>query len=296
MSDENRVALVTGTSSGFGRLTTETLAADGFTVFATMRDVEGSDARSARDLEQAARAAGRDVHVLELDVTDDDSVVRAVEAVKARAASLDLVVNNAGQAFCGPVEAYAIDELQRQFDVNVYGPMRVARAVLPTMRAQGRGLIVNISSVAGRMALPGLGVYCASKFALEALCETLRYEASLFGVDSVLVEPGAFNTAIFSRLAKPADVARASAYGPLAHSGEALAELVGKYFESGGGNPQDVADVILGLANTPHGERPTRTVVGADVAAVKDLNREAATAQRAVFEAFDYGDFAPLIA
>ncbi len=180
-----RVALVTGSTSGIGEAAALELARHGFRVFASGRTLAGVE---------HLRGRSPDLEPIELDVTDEGSVRRAVARVFNEAGRIDVLVNNAGYAIFGAVEDVDRDVLRRQFEVNVFGAMSVCRAVLPIMRRQGRGTIVNVSSLAGRVSAPIMGVYCASKFALEALTDSLRVEARPFGVRVVCLEPGATRT------------------------------------------------------------------------------------------------------
>ena len=168
--------LITGASTGFGRDTAERLARRGHQVFATMRDVSGRNAKHRESLEQLASAERLQLRVLELDVTDEESVQRAVSSALEEAGHLDVVINNAGVATLGVSEAYTTEQFQRLFDVNVFGVQRVNRAVLPSMRQRRNGLLIHISSGAGRCAVPGMAAYCASKYALEAIADAYRFE------------------------------------------------------------------------------------------------------------------------
>lgn len=175
-----RVVLITGASSGIGRCCAELLAARGFQVYGASR--------------RAVAIAG--VEPLAMDVTDDDSVSRAVAAVMEREGRVDVVVNNAGIAIAGAVEDCCIADAKEQFDVNVFGALRVCRAVLPVMRRQRTGYIINVGSIGGLVAIPYQGLYSASKFALEGLSESLRLEVRDFGIRVVLIEPGDHRTAL----------------------------------------------------------------------------------------------------
>lgn len=177
------VAVITGCSSGIGRATALLLAEKGWRVFATARRAE-----SLREL------ASDRVTPLTLDVTDEASMVAAVKQVTAQAGRIDALVNNAGYTEVGPLEEATSDEIRRQFETNTFGPLRMAQLVLPMMRAQGSGRIVNISTMGGRIVIPFIGLYNSSKFALEALSDALRMEAHPFGVRVMLVEPGGVRT------------------------------------------------------------------------------------------------------
>ncbi len=176
--------LVTGCSSGIGRATAVEAARRGHRVFATARN-----RNDLTELERPDRLAS-----LALDVTDPQSIHAAVDAILARAGRLDAVVNNAGYGQYGAVEEVTLPEWRAQFDVNLFGAIAVAQAVLPAMRKAGRGTIVNVSSVAGKVAIPFAAPYCASKHALEAVSDAMRVELSAFGLRVVLVEPGPIET------------------------------------------------------------------------------------------------------
>ncbi len=180
-----RVVLVTGCSSGIGEAAALELAGRGYRVFASGRTLAGVE---------HLRGRSPNLEPMEIDVTDEGSVRRGVARVFNAAGRIDVVVNNAGYAIFGAVEDVGLPVLRRQFEVNVFGAMSVCRAVLPIMRRQGSGTIVNVSSLAGRVSTPLLGAYCASKFALEALSDALRVEARPFGVRVVTLEPGATHT------------------------------------------------------------------------------------------------------
>lgn len=179
-TDSKKVVLITGASSGIGKLCAEHLLARGFRVFGTQR--------------QAPPEGGAGIERISLDVTDDASVERGVQLVLERAGRLDAVVNNAGDAWMGAVEDTSIEEARAQLETNFFGALRVCRAVLPAMRRQGGGHIVNISSLAGVLGVPFSGLYSASKFALEGMTESLRLEVRRFGIHVSLIEPGDFRT------------------------------------------------------------------------------------------------------
>lgn len=285
--------LITGCSSGFGDLTARELARRGHTVFATMRDIEGKNAAAAARLRSGAEAMGGDLHVLELDVTDGASVDRAVaEAQEKAGGALDAVINNAGQMFIGLAEAFSPEELSRQLDVNLVGPHRVIRAALPAMRKRGEGLVVNVTSIAGRIVAPTGGVYHASKFGLEALTEALRYEVSPFGVEVVMVEPGPFGTNLFPSAPAPADQDRVASYGS---EGQRIADGFAAAFEAvfqdpdAPTDPKDVVEVLVELVEATAGQRPARTVVGVDFG-VRELNRATEPFRQAVLEGIGMPD------
>lgn len=271
---ESLVVLITGSASGFGRMTAETIARKGHRVFATMRDPQGRNVRAAADLRVVAESEALDLRVIDLDVTSGESVREGVEETLRAAGWIDAVVNNAGQMCLGVTETFTEEQFQRQLEINLVGPFRVARAVLPHMRQRRSGLLVQISSIAGRVAHPFSGLYNASKWGLEALSEALRYELSAHGIDVVVVEPGPFYTGLVANGPTPLDMDRASAYR---HLDGVRAEIQGRFARmlsdpAAPTDPQLVADAILDLIETPAGERPLRTVVGLDFDAVRDLN------------------------
>jgi NAD(P)-dependent dehydrogenase (short-subunit alcohol dehydrogenase family) len=256
--DSNAVVLITGASTGFGRLIAETLARRGYRVFATMRAIASRNAPAARELLEFAARENLSLSVLELDVTDDESVARAVEVVRARHDRLDVLVNNAGYGILGLAESTTPAQAVRQFETNFFGVQRMNRAVLPLMKARRSGLLVHISSGAGRLALPGLGMYCASKFALEALAEVYRYELASLGIDSVIIEPGAYPTPIMAKFEPGEDASRGDAYGEAAR----IPDIMGAGLRSARGNPQEIADCVLEVIATPAGRRRLRYRVG----------------------------------
>ncbi|WP_421784508.1 SDR family oxidoreductase [Hyphobacterium sp.] len=248
--------LLTGASSGFGRLFTQSLIADGHEVAASMRGASGKNKPAAEDLEKLGAT------IAEIDVTDDDSVTSGTQAAIEALGGLDVLINNAGVGVNGVTEAFTADDLHRLFDVNVYGVQRMNRAVLPTFRSQGSGLLVHISSLLGRITLPYYGPYNASKWALEALAENYRTELSGFGIESVLIEPGGFPTEFGANLLSPSDADRERQYGGFAEAktaaGERFAELLAANPQQ---DPQIVADAVRDLIAMPRGKRPFRTPV-----------------------------------
>lgn len=240
--------LITGSNSGFGRLAALTLARDGHGVIATMRNPANAD-----DL--LAEAADLDLEVRTLDVCDADSVAAAIHDPDA----IDVLVNNAGFEVQGAVEQLTDDLLARQLDTNVIGPMRTIRAVVPAWRARGSGVIVNVSSIAGRVGSPYSGAYSASKFGLEGMSESLHFEVSTAGIRVHLIEPGRFATGFQNKIVRP-DSWTGSEHEARAHRfREALTAGDG---DGPPADPQDVADAIVRAATDP--TMPFRTLVGAD--------------------------------
>jgi len=228
----SRSVLVTGCSSGIGRATAERLARSGWTVYA-----------SARRLEAVAGLDG--CRPLQLDVTDDASMRAAVERIEQEAGAVGVLVNNAGYSQSGAVESVPLDEARRQFETNVFGLVRLTQLVLPGMRAQGWGRVVNVSSMGGRLTFPGGGWYHASKHAVEALSDALRFEVRGFGIDVVVIEPGLIRTGF-------AEVAAGSIEqeeGPYTRFNAAVGAATAGAYEGGfarllGGGPETVARAI----------------------------------------------------
>jgi NAD(P)-dependent dehydrogenase (short-subunit alcohol dehydrogenase family) len=277
-----QVVLITGSSTGFGRLFVETLARKGHTVFATMRDPAGRNAKNASEVRALAEKESLPIHVFELDVTDDGSVERAVNAAVAKAGRIDVAINNAGYYLSGLEEAVTTEQARRLMDTNFLGPVRVNRAVLPHMRRQRSGVLMHVSSAAGRVILPSAGFYSASKFALEALAEAYSYELAAQGIESVIVEPGAYETPVFGNTVTAADEARTDTYG-------AVKEMPAKIkaaLSSSAGNPQEVADAVLRIIETPAGEKQLRYLVSPTSFGVDDINALSKQVQAKALEAF----------
>ena len=276
-----KVVLITGCSTGFGRVTAETLARAKCRVFAGMRDIQGRNAANARDVQALAERESLSLSPVELDVNDDASVDRAVAEVIRAAGRIDVLVNNAGLTIRGLVEAVTIEQTRRIFETNVFAVQRMNRAVLPHMRKRGSGLLIHISSQAGRVVLPGLGMYSASKAALEALVESYHYELAGQGIDCVLVQPGAYATAIGQNADKAADEPREESYGPGSEIPKTLLANLGKRKD-----PQEVADAVLRLIESPAGKRPLRTDVGVTGDFVARLNKFTDQIQEGILDVF----------
>jgi NAD(P)-dependent dehydrogenase (short-subunit alcohol dehydrogenase family) len=280
--DSKQVVLITGSSTGFGRLIAETLARHGHTVFATMRDPEGRNAINSTEIRALAKRESLPLHVLDLDVTDDASVDRAVRSAVEQAGRIDVAINNAGYGLVGLAEAVTVEQAQRIMNTNFFGSVRVNRAVLPYMRRQRSGLLMHISSGAGRVIIPSFAFYCASKFALEALAETYYYELAPQGIESVIVEPGAYQTPVFGNIVIAADQSRTDTYGAANHiQGKISAALT-----SVAGNPQELADAVLQIVETPVGQKKLRYRVSAADLGVDEINALSEAVQARLLEAF----------
>ena len=248
--------LITGANGGFGNLIALTLIGNGHTVVASMRGIDTKNSSAAAEFKKAG------AHVVEIDVTHDDSVHQGVTAAVEMADGIDVVVNNAGVGVIGLQETFTPEDWQKIFDVNLFGVQRVNRAILPHMRSRKSGLLIFISSLLGRFTIPFYGPYNASKWALEAMAENYRVELSGFGVDACLVEPGGYPTSFMDNLVKPGDSSRDSGYGDLAQVPSQFLNTFEKALANKPEqNPQDVADAVSDLIARPAGQRPFRTVV-----------------------------------
>lgn len=254
--------LITGCSSGFGYDASKYFAEKGHHVYATMRNVNGKNAEAAKALSDYASSNDYSIDVVELDVTSDESVAAAV----AQIPTVDVLINNAGSGFGGPLEAFSSDQVLAQLDLNIVGTFRVAKAVLPGMRKQGSGLIIQVSSTAGRACFPGFGVYHASKWGLEGMSEAMRYELAPLGIDVVIVEPGPFSTSFFGNMIAPKEMEVATAYQHVVEFGDGFGKQVMSMFENENAptDPMIVVKDFEKLINMPAGTRPLRTISGLD--------------------------------
>jgi NAD(P)-dependent dehydrogenase (short-subunit alcohol dehydrogenase family) len=258
-----KTVLITGTSTGIGRLTALTCARSGHLVYAGIRDSSARNASSAADLRDLARRESITIHVIDLDVTSQDSIEAALQRIEADGNSLDVLVNNAGHMSIGIAEAFTEEQIRQQFEVNTFAPIRLSKAVLPAMRRRRAGLIVHVSSIVGRVLFPGCAFYCASKFALEAFAEVLNYELTGFSIDSVIVEPGPFGTHLLANSPGPNDKETVAAYEQLSTMRDTFVAQFASFFASDQApDPQMNADAILALIEMPAGKRPLRTVCG----------------------------------
>ncbi|WP_421944272.1 SDR family oxidoreductase [Pedobacter sp.] len=251
-----KVILITGTNSGFGWLTVQSVAALGHKVYATMRDTKGRNAEKANAL-----SALENVTVLDVNLTDDDSVKQAVDSVIAKEGTVDVLVNNAGFSLNGVAESFTTADVQSIFDINVFAPWRFIKQVLPAMRKQSEGLIINITSGFGRVSFPFATVYSGSKFGLEGISEGLHYELKRLGIDVAILEPGAFPTEMNQKTNYASDQSVFEGYDAIADLPNKMINALGALIQAHNPNPQDVADAIVRLIEAENGTRPLRTVV-----------------------------------
>ena len=262
------VAVVTGSSSGIGLATSLALARNGYLTYATMRNLAKRDSfESIADKQQLP------VRVVRLDVTDENSIMKAVQSILSEADRIDLLVNNAGYTLTGAFEDIGINEIKALYETNVFGVIRVTQAVLPIMRKQGSGRIINVSSGAGRIGYPGGSAYVSSKFALEGLSESMAYEIEQFGIKTVLVEPGFVRTN-FGENIVVAHKAQ-DPHSPYSQMMQMMSSIRGKMLENAS-DADLVAEVVVEAATAK--EPNLRYLAGKDVqqmvAAKKSMSDE----------------------
>jgi NAD(P)-dependent dehydrogenase (short-subunit alcohol dehydrogenase family) len=287
------VVFVTGTSSGFGRLTAETLARAGHQVFAGMRQVGGRNATAAGELTALAQREGLALRVVQLDASAELSIDTAVTSLLENAGRLDVLVNNIGTGSWGMAEGYTLNQVQQILDSNFLTAVRMNRAVLPAMRAQRSGLLVQVSSGVARFVMPYMAMYSAAKHAVDALAESYRYELAPLGVDSAIVEPGSYPTAgSLTKLMTPDDTQRVDGYGQVNDRGQAMYAANDQLNRGPDApDPQQVADAIAQLVAQPAGQRPLRTTVGPPPAPQADqINQVAAQVQEQTLQYMGLGD------
>jgi len=247
-----KVALVTGSSSGIGFETALALARENYFTFASMRNTD-----KAGKILEIAKKENLNLEVIELDVDKEESIKSAVKKIQEQKGRIDVLVNNAGYGLFGCVEDITIDDLKAQFETNFFGVVRLIQEISPIMRKTGSGIIVNVSSVAGRIGFPGTPAYISSKFALEGLSECMRYELSPFGIKTIIIEPGVIKTDFFSSM----KVAKGKPDSPFMEITDKVMKGV-KMMAEMGTPPEDVAKTIIKAIQT---EEPLpRYIVGSD--------------------------------
>ena len=263
MADQ-KVAVVTGSSSGIGYETALVLARNGFRTYATMRNLE--KAKAISDISKSEKLA---LHTIKLDVTDEKSVNEAIKTIKSDAGRIDVLVNNAGYGLTGSLEDLSMSEIKAQYETNVFGLIRVTQAVLPIMREQKSGIIVNISSIGGKMAIPLQSPYHGTKFAVEGLSESIAYELEPFGIKIVIIEPGAIKTNFDTGMVVAQKNQNPSS--PYYKSMQKLQSSINSVFKNGT-PPAKVAEVILNAITTPNPN--LRYTVGEDAALLAQKRKE----------------------
>jgi NAD(P)-dependent dehydrogenase (short-subunit alcohol dehydrogenase family) len=247
-----KVALVTGSSSGIGFETALALARENYFTYASMRNTS-----KAGKIQEIAKKENLNLKVIELDIDKEDSIKSAVKKIQEQKGKIDILVNNAGYGLFGCIEDITMDELKAQFQTNFFGVVSLIQEIAPIMRKQGSGIIVNVSSVAGRIGFPGTPAYISSKFALEGLSECMRYELSPFGIKTIIIEPGVIQTNFFSSM-KVADGKPGSPYKEITQKVMNGVKMMAEM----GTPPVEVAKTIMKAINTA--EPLPRYVVGSD--------------------------------
>jgi len=256
-----KVALVTGSSSGIGFETALALSRENYFTFASMRNTD-----KAEKIQEIAKNENLNLEVIELDVDKEESIKSAVKKIQEQKGRIDVLVNNAGYALFGCVEDITIDDLKAQFETNFFGVVRLIQEIALSMRKQGSGIIVNVSSVAGRIGFPGTPAYISSKFALEGLSECMRYELSPFGIKTIIIEPGVINTNFFSSM----KVTKGKPDSPYKEITEKVMNGL-KMMSEMGTPPDEVAKTIIKAIQT---EQPLpRYIVGSDASMFLEAKR-----------------------
>lgn len=273
--------LITGCSSGFGLLAAKHFAKKGEHVFASMRNVTGKNNFIAESLRLFAQKNNYKLDVVELDVLSDESVQTAINALP----DIDVLINNAGAGYGGPIESFTSEMFMEQLDLNIVGTFRVAKAVLPGMRKNKSGLIIQLSSIAGRCAFPAFGVYHCSKWGLEGLSESMRYELAPHGIDVVMVEPGPFSTNFFENVVPSENPEIAEAYSHVTDFFEGFGNNVRTMFEDENAptDPMVIVNIFDDLVYMENGERPIRTIGGLDFG-LQAINDATEPIRKAVLE------------
>ena len=269
MSQGEQVAVVTGSSSGIGYETSLTLARNGFHTYATMRKVDGGGAGGSKQITDIAKNENLPLQVIQLDVNNDKSVTEAINRIANEKGRIDVVINNAGYDLMGALEETSIEEIKAQFETNFFGAVRVMKEVVPMMRKQGGGIIVNITSLGGRISFPLNSPYHATKFALEGLSESIQYELEPFGIKIIVIEPGGVGSNFLKNLKM---VTKTS--DPSNSPYRSIQSSMSEYFKQWAQNlthPSEVAKVILQAVTSDNPD--FRYVVGKDAAMALETRR-----------------------
>jgi len=254
MSNTQKVAVVTGSSRGIGFETSKVLARNGFLTYATMRNPQKGN--SFIDIVEQEKIP---LKTIQLDVTDDASVYDAIQSIISQSGRIDVLINNAGYGLAGAFEDLTVDEIKQQYETNFFGVVRVTQAVLPTMRKQKSGKIVNMSSAAGRFGFPGSSAYISTKFSLEGLSESMAYELDPFGIEVILVEPGVIKTDFEFHVAKKSQ----EASSPYSSMTKKMEDVFTKLMEQNSSPPSLVANVVLEAVTSKNSK--FRYLAGKDV-------------------------------
>ena len=259
----HQVALITGCSSGIGYETALMLARNGFYTFATMRNTKKSDS-----LEEIIRKESLDLNIRELDVNDDTSIENTINCIKREANRIDVLINNAGYGLVGFFEDLTLDEIRNQFETNFFGVLNITKKVIPIMRLQKSGTIINVSSGAGQVGFPGISAYVSTKFAIEGFSESLMYELFPYGIKVVIIEPGVTKSNFFRNcIVSEHSMKSSSPYSRSLDKFQRNVELMQEHATS----PIDVAKVIIQVLG--NNEPKQRYIVGNDVAMILEAKK-----------------------
>ena len=259
----HQVALITGCSSGLGYETALMLARNGFHTFATMRNTKKSDS-----LEEIIKKERLDLNIRELDVNDNTSIENAINCIKSEANRIDVLINNAGYGLVGFFEDLTLDEIRNQFETNFFGVLNITKKIIPIMRSQKSGTIINVSSGAGQVGFPGISAYVSTKFAIEGFSESLMYELFPYGIKVVIIEPGVIKTNFFRNcIVSEHSMKKSSPYSRSLDKFQRNVELMQEHATS----PIDVAKVIIQVLG--NNEPKQRYIIGNDVAMILEAKK-----------------------
>ena len=259
----HQVALITGCSSGLGYETALMLARNGFHTFATMRNTKKSNS-----LEEIIKKERLDLNIRELDVNDDTSIEKTINCIKSEANRIDVLINNAGYGLVGFFEDLTLDEIRNQFETNFFGVLNITKKIIPIMRFQKSGTIINVSSGAGQVGFPGISAYVSTKFAIEGFSESLMYELFPYGIKVVIIEPGVIKTNFFRNcIVSEHSMKKSSPYSRSLDKFQRNVELMQEHATS----PIDVAKVIMQVLG--NNEPKQRYIVGNDVAMILEAKK-----------------------
>lgn len=256
--DDMKTVVITGSSSGFGKIAAQQFADKGHKVYAAMRNADSKNLEVKNELQSYSE----NIAVVEIDVCSDESVNAAIAQIMEKESAIDVLINNAGIMHMGVTEAFSVEQAQQLMDTNFYGIIRTVQAVAPHMRKAGKGLIINTTSVIGRVSWPFTGTYSASKAAVEAYSQSLKFELAPSGVEVILVEPGPSATNLGASF-QPEAHTQVVAENP--HLKEIIDNMLGSFdqvLQDPKTDPQRVVDGYIELVDMEHGTRPTRTAIG----------------------------------
>ena len=257
----SKVILITGTNSGFGSYAAPLLASQGHKVYATMRDIEERN----KDAKDKLMSSSTNITVLNLELSDNESITKAVDFVVKKEGKIDVLINNAGRFYMGVGESFTDEDLAHIYNVDVLGPWRLIRAVLPHMRKQQSGYIITVTSGLGRFSCPFMTAYASAKHALEGLLQGIKHELKMFNIDMTFIEPGIYPTHVFDKSGRGSDSQRNSGYGSMANIADQIkAQLDGLFASGNAHSPMLVAEAMSELIAMEQGKRPIRKPVDLD--------------------------------